>query len=133
MDEKKLKPRQRKFAELYVESGNAMQSAIQAGYSERYAQGNSYKLVENSGIKKYIDELTEKAQDAKIATVKDRKVILSEIAKNTGEKANNRIKAIDTLNKMDGLYIVTDENDIVPTTVNFNIIPATPELAEDEE
>lgn len=33
----KLNARQRKFAEYYAQSGNTVQSAIQAGYSENYA------------------------------------------------------------------------------------------------
>ena len=46
-----------KFALEYVKSGNALQSAINAGYSPKWSKGNSYTLVENSGIKKRIEEL----------------------------------------------------------------------------
>lgn len=48
-------------------------------------------------------ELQEEAQDAAIMTRKERMVTLSEIAKNA-EKEADMIKAIDTLNKMDGDY-----------------------------
>ena len=48
-------------------------------------------------------ELQEEAQDAAIMTRKERMVALSEIAKNA-EKEADMIKAIDTLNKMDGDY-----------------------------
>ena len=49
-------------------------------------------------------ELQEEAQDAAIMTRKERMVKLSEIAYND-EEPNAQIKAIDTLNKMDGDYI----------------------------
>ncbi|MEE6729888.1 terminase small subunit, partial [Pediococcus pentosaceus] len=35
---KKLTPRQKKFADNYIESGNATQSAIKAGYSKKTAK-----------------------------------------------------------------------------------------------
>ena len=48
-------------------------------------------------------ELQEEAQDAAIMTRKERMVALSDIAQNA-EKEADMIKAIDTLNKMDGDY-----------------------------
>lgn len=51
-----LTERQRKFVEEYVLDGNAMQSAIRAGYSKSYAKANSYKLLDNVGIQKAIEE-----------------------------------------------------------------------------
>lgn len=48
-------------------------------------------------------ELQEEAQDAAIMTRKERMVVLSNIAQNA-EKESDMIKAIDTLNKMEGDY-----------------------------
>ncbi len=45
------------FAQEYAKTGNAYQSAVSAGYSEKYAKGNSYKLVEISGISERIKEV----------------------------------------------------------------------------
>ena len=45
------------FAQEYAKTGNAYQSAVSAGYSEKYAKGNSYKLVEISGISERIKEI----------------------------------------------------------------------------
>lgn len=52
----KLTLKQQKFADEYIKTGSAEQSAIKAGYSKSYARGNAYKLVANVGVKKYIDE-----------------------------------------------------------------------------
>ena len=46
--------RQKKFAEYYAQCGNAAQSAIQAGYSEKYAGQNADKLLKNTNIADYI-------------------------------------------------------------------------------
>lgn len=128
-----LNIRQKRFAEYYAQSGNTVQSAIQAGYSESYANGRAYELLEKVGIKNYIQELTDKIKDENIISAKDRLIILSKIAKNTDEKAGDRIKAIDTLNKMDGVYIIRDEAELIPPAINVNIIPATKEDVQDCE
>lgn len=41
----KLNARQKKFAEYYAQSGNTVQSAIMAGYSENYANARAYELL----------------------------------------------------------------------------------------
>lgn len=102
----KLNARQKKFAEYYVQSGNAEQSAINAGYSEKYARGNAHKLVAISCISEYIKELSDKLKDERIMSAKDRQVALSDIARSDEQDPSDRIRAIDTLNKMTGEYIV---------------------------
>ena len=97
--------RQRKFAEYYAQLGNTVQSAINAGYSENYANANACKLLENVRVQEYIKKLTDKAKDKRILTAKDRQVLLSDIAKNPEEETSDRIKAVDTLNKMTGEYL----------------------------
>lgn len=101
----KLNARQKKFAEYYAQSGNTVQSAIKAGYSENYANTNACKLLENDRVSEYIKELTAKAQQDRIITAVERQAILSDIAKSKDEETPNRIRAIDTLNKMTGEYL----------------------------
>lgn len=101
----KLNPRQRKFAEYYVQSGNTVQSAIKAGYSENYANANACKLLENVRVSEYIRELSEKLKDKRILTAKDRQVMLSDMASDLTSELSDRIRAIDMLNKMTGEYL----------------------------
>ena len=96
--------RQKKFAEYYAQCGNAAQSAIQAGYSKKYANTNASKLLQNTTITEYIKQLTEDAQTARIMTARERQAILSDIAKDAQNELSDRIRAIDTLNKMTGEY-----------------------------
>lgn len=102
----KLNARQKKFAEYYVQSGNAAESAVKAGYSAKYANTNASKLLQNTTIANYIKELSEKLKDERIMTAKDRQVLLSDIARDDENEPNDRIKAVDTLNKMTGEYTV---------------------------
>lgn len=102
----KLNARQKKFAEYYAQSGNAAESAVKAGYSAKYANTNASKLLQNTTIANYIKELSEKLKDERIMTAKDRQVLLSDIARDDENEPNDRIKAVDTLNKMMGEYTV---------------------------
>lgn len=102
---KKLNVRQKAFCEYYVASGNATQSAIKAGYSEKYSKNRIHELLKKVGICGYIEELNEKAQSSRIMTAIERKEFLTSVIKNGDEKIQDRLKALDILNKMDGEYI----------------------------
>ena len=64
----KLSLKQQKFADEYIISGNAIKSAIEAGYSDNYAKKQSHKLLVNVGIKSYIDERLKEIESKKSAT-----------------------------------------------------------------
>lgn len=67
----KLTQKQRLFADEYIKSGNATQSAIKAGYSDNYAKHRVDKLLSNVGIKSYIDAKMAKIESHKIADAKE--------------------------------------------------------------
>ena len=100
----KLNVRQKSFCEYYVASGNATESAINAGYKEKYAGVNADKLLKNSNIQKYIEELQEKAKGNRIMTAIERREFLTSMIKDGAVKDTDRLKALDILNKMDGEY-----------------------------
>ena len=60
MSKRKLTPKQRKFANEYIKTNNAYQSAIYAGYSQAYARNATKFLLENIGIQQYIHKKTDK-------------------------------------------------------------------------
>lgn len=97
--------RQKRFAEYYAQCGNTVQSALRAGYSENYANARAHELLVNVGVAAYIRELSEMAQDERIMTAKERQALLSDIAKDGGNDPADRIRAVDTLNKMTGEYV----------------------------
>lgn len=63
----KLTVKQQRFADEYIRTGNAYQSAINAGYSETYAKGNVVKLLENVSVKYYVDKRLEELKKESIA------------------------------------------------------------------
>lgn len=98
--------RQKKFAEYYVQVGNGAEAARQAGYTKSYAEHRTDELLRNVEIQTYIRQLAEKTQDNRILTAKERQALLSDIAKDDDNAPSDRIKAVDTLNKMTGEYTV---------------------------
>ena len=100
----KLNARQKAFCEYYVVSGNATDSAIKAGYKEKYAGVNTDKLLKNNNIQEYIEELQEKAKGNRIMTAIERREFLTSMIKDGAVKDTDRLKALDILNKMDGEY-----------------------------
>ena len=121
--------RQKKFAEYYAQSGNAAQSAIKAGYSDSYATHRTDEMLRNVEIAEYIKELSQKAQNERILTAKDRQEMLSDIAKDKHNLPSERIRAIDTLNKMTGEYITKMQADINPSEKLANVFA---QLSTDE-
>lgn len=73
----KLNDRQKAFADYYIESLNAFESAIRAGYSEKYAKSRSYELLENVGIKNYIEERMKEIESERIAKAEEVLAFLS--------------------------------------------------------
>ena len=55
--------KQKRFCDEYLIDLNATQAAIRAGYSSKYANTNASKLLQNTTIKKYLDEQLKKMQD----------------------------------------------------------------------
>lgn len=74
-----------------------------ARWKDETVDSKASNLFKTGKVQTRYKELQEEAQDAAIMTRKERMVALSGIAQNA-EKEADMIKAIDTLNKMDGDY-----------------------------
>lgn len=66
-----LSERQRKFCEWYVKTGNASESARQAGYSEKTAKEQGCIQLTKINIKEYIQQLSMPEQSKRIADAKE--------------------------------------------------------------
>lgn len=62
-----LNERQKRFAEAYLETGNASEAVRRAGYSERGANGVGSRLLSNASIRAYVDERLKTAEKERIA------------------------------------------------------------------
>ena len=138
----KLNLKQQAFVDEYIKTGTAYQSAIRAGYSEKYAKSSSHKLLENVGIRAEIDKRMEKLKKDSIADqdeilqyltsvlrgeVTDQELIPIQVGRGEMEveelekrsDTNARTKAAELLGKRYMMW--TDKQQIETTaTVQFN-------------
>lgn len=112
-EEYKLTPKQKAFADEYIISGNAYQSAIKAGYSHNYAKGNVVKLLENVRVQKYLDERNEAIESEKIADMKEIKEFWTSLLRDDETDVKDRLKASEYMAKTRGAFIDKQE-----TTLN---------------
>ena len=82
----KLTAKQQKFCDAYIETGNKYQAAINAGYSEAYAKARSHEMLENVGMKMYIDAKMEEISSAKIATGEEVMQLLTSVMRGETEE-----------------------------------------------
>lgn len=125
----KLTLKQQRFADEYIITGNATQSAITAGYSKKTAKSIGQENLTKPDIKKYIDSRLEKLKSEKVADQQEILEFLTSIVRGEeteqtligegmGEQrvtdievaANQRIKAAELLGKRYAMW--TDKQDI---------------------
>lgn len=117
MSDIKLKPKELKFAEEWLKTTNATQSAIKAGYSARTAYSAGNRLLKKVDVKKYIDERLAEMQENSIADTNEVMQFLSSTMRGDipdqfglDPALNDRLKAAELLGKRYKLF--TDKQEI---------------------
>ncbi|MHC9533153.1 terminase small subunit [Dellaglioa sp. BT-FLS60] len=77
----RLTEKQRRFADEYIKSGNATQSAINAGYSKKTAQQTGSENLLKPVIKKYVGERMKQLASERIMSATEAVELLSSIAR----------------------------------------------------
>ena len=137
-----MNERQKRFADEYIRTANAHQSAVRAGYSEKYAKNNSHKLLENRGIKAYVEARFKELEKQSIAQqdevlqyltavmrgeqedeeniVVNKGDFVSDVEKHT-KKADTaqRTKAAELLGKRYAIF--TDKQEVTQRNIDINI------------
>lgn len=118
--------KQKAFADYYIETGNATESARRAGYSKKYANTNAPKLLQNTTISAYIKTRLAEIDAGRIATadevmkfytsvmrgeVKDQFGLEAQLTDrlNAGKELMKRFAAVDdrqkdALDRLDALF-----------------------------
>ena len=112
VEEPNVKEREKKVAIYYCGEahGNAEKACIMAGYSKKYARGNAYKIVANSGVQRYIEYLNSLIVNREyIATVEEIQMFWTNIMNDESQKIKDRLRASEYLAKVKGMFKVADE------------------------
>ena len=122
--DKKLTPKQKAFADYYIETGNATEAAIRAGYNKKTARQIGSMNLTKVDIKQYIDERLKSIEDARIAKGEEvlqylTKVMRGEEKDQFGLDASlqDRTKAAELLGKRYRLFV-----DKIDANVNQTVI-----------
>lgn len=97
MSKRKLTPQQRKFANEFIKTNNAYQSAIKAGYARGTARNATKQLLENTGIQQFIHKKTGKAEAETEITID--MVIANLLKTASGMSSKHRLTTYDHLKK----------------------------------
>lgn len=113
----RLTERQRRFADYYIETGNATESAIRAGYSKKTAKEMGHENLTKPHLREYIDKRLEEMAEKRIMNAEEAMQLLTAIARNEekeevvlfgeggsvieekGISAKDRLKAIELIGK----------------------------------
>lgn len=109
-----MNERQKHFADEYIISKNATQSAIVAGYSEKTAYSIGQRLLKNVEISEYIQNRTQELFDERSMTIAEALAISASIARGDVQKGYSK-KTVKT----------DDGDEITETTYEF-----TPSIEE---
>lgn len=63
--------RQKRFVDFYIQTGNAAEAAKKAGYSNKYANANARKILQNTTIRKAVEERLAELESARIADAEE--------------------------------------------------------------
>nr|DAV22502.1 MAG TPA: Terminase small subunit [Caudoviricetes sp.]DAZ18198.1 MAG TPA: Terminase small subunit [Caudoviricetes sp.] len=122
--DKKLTPKQKAFADYYIETGNATEAAIRAGYSKKTARVIGQENLTKPAIKQYIDKRNKVIESERIASITEVKEYWTRVMR--GEEKDqfgldaslqDRNKAAENLAKSYGMFINKIEAN-VDATVN---------------
>ncbi len=96
--------RQQKFCDYYLQSCNATDAAIKAGYSEKTARAIGAENLTKLDIQKYLAEHQQKAHKERIATAEEILEFLSDTVRDDEVGRKDRLKAAELLGKRYALF-----------------------------
>lgn len=77
----KLTPKQKRFADEYIKTGNATQSAIEAGYSKRTAKVVGYENLTKPYLQEYIEKHMAEIASERVMSYTEAVELLTSIAR----------------------------------------------------
>lgn len=102
-----LSEQQKKFADLYIASGNAKQAYIEAGYKARdnVAEASASRLLRNVKVTTYIEERNKDLESDRISDMEEVKQFWSETMRNAEVELKDRLKASEYIAKTNAAFI----------------------------
>lgn len=121
-----LTTKQERFIQNIV-SGMSQRQAYKEAYNaenmeDKTIDEEACRLFNDCKISARYQELIDKLEDETIMTAMEKRRMLKEMAINKENSITDRIKAIDTDNKMAGEYTTKIEGDLGITTIKVDVV-----------
>lgn len=128
----RLTDKQRKFCDEYLIDLNATQAAIRAGYTEKYANTNASKLLQNTTISQYIGE-RQKELSHKTEITQER--VIRELALIAFSNATDYARVVEKKMKIEVNGVLVDALDEDGKPVMYRTVEPvlTEELTEEQK
>lgn len=99
--------KQRRFADYYIESGNAKESYLRAGYQAEgnSAEVNASRLLRNAKVMEYLEERNGQLNAEFIAGIEETKRFWTGIMRDNAADIRDRLKASEYIAKTNGAFI----------------------------
>ncbi|WML56668.1 terminase small subunit [Neobacillus sp. PS2-9] len=106
-----LNIKQKRFADYYIETGNATASYLRAGYEAEgnAAEVNASRLLRNAKVLEYIKERNEQLDVGLIADITETKRFWTEIMRDEEADMKDRLKASEFIAKTNGAFVEKKE------------------------
>ena len=114
----KLTPKQQSFADYYLQTGNATEAAIKAGYSEKTARITGCENLTKPNIVTYIEEKQKEIDAQRTADIVEVRVFWTETMRNPANRMKDRLKASELIARTSGAFLEKDEVNGTVTTLN---------------
>lgn len=101
----KLTPKQKKFCDHYIKTGNATESAIVAGYSKKTADVMGCENLRKPSIRNYIESKNKKIENSNIASMQEVKEFWTNTLRSDKVEMKDKLKASEFIAKTNGAFL----------------------------
>jgi len=116
VNNKTLTPKQQRFVQEYLATGNASEAYRRAYDAENMKPAvvkvKACELLKSGNVAVTVQELREASMTETVATLIERKEWLSSVVRGKEEQAkfSDRLRALDLLNQMEAIYVQRSEH-----------------------
>ncbi|MFQ6896479.1 MAG: terminase small subunit [Turicibacter sp.] len=101
----KLTPKQQAFADYYIQTGNATESAIKAGYSQKTAKETGYENLTKPHLQQYIEKKQKELESSRMADMTEVREFWTEVMRDIDSEMKDRLKASEMIAKTSGAFL----------------------------
>lgn len=101
----KLTPKQQAFADYYIQTGNATEAAIKAGYSEKTARITGCENLTKPNIQQYIEDKQKELENNRLADMTEVREFWTEAMRNSENSMKDRLKASEMIARTSGAFL----------------------------